>query len=72
MENIHSEAIKQDLKENGIENIISRELGNYETQLSGDLSNTVEALEDYDIEEPQIRKHYKEIYFPLCVENDWF
>lgn len=72
VENIYNKAIKQDLDDNGIENIISRELGNYETQLSGDTSRTVEALKDYNISEEQILQHYKEVYFPLCVKNDWF
>ena len=72
LDTIHDEAIKQDIAENGIENIINRELGNYETQLSGDISSTVEALSDYGINEEQIQKYYKEVYFPLCVKNDWF
>ena len=72
LNSIHEDAIAQDIAENGIENIISRELGNHEAQITGSIADTVDALEGYGISKEQIAKHYKEVYLPLCIENDWF
>ena len=69
---IHEKGIKKDLEENGKHNIIMRELGNYETQITMDTTQTIEALEGYNITKDEINKVYKEDYFPLCVKNDWF
>lgn len=72
LDNIQKNAIAQDIEENGIEKIISRELGNHEAQITGSIADTVDALEGYGISKAQIAKHYKEVYLPLCIENDWF
>lgn len=72
LNNINKKGIELDIKENGIKNIIWRELANYETQITGDILNTVEALADYGITSAEIRKVYKNDYFPHCVENDLF
>ena len=72
LDNIHKNAIAKDIAENGIENIIGRELGNHEAQITGSVADTVDALEGYGISKEQIVKHYKEVYLPLCIENDWF
>ena len=71
LESINTEGIKQDISENGIKTIIRRELANYEAQLSGDLSDTVAALEDYGITREQVREEYKS-YFQFCIDNDYF
>ena len=71
LESIHTEGIKQDISENGIKPIIHRELGNYETQISGDISDTVAALEDYGITRKQVSAEYP-AYFQHCVDNDYF
>jgi len=68
---INSEGIAADIAENGKPAIIQRELGNYETQLSGDMSETVEALVDYDISEADIKKEYPAFY-QNCLDNDYF
>ena len=72
LDNIRKDAIAQDIAENGIENIISRELGNHEAQITGSIADTVDALEGYGISKEQIAKYYREVYLPLCIENDWF
>ena len=71
LESINTEGVKQDILENGIKAIIHRELANYETQITGDISDTVEALEDYGITRSQVSAEYK-AYFQHCVDNDYF
>jgi hypothetical protein len=71
LDTIHTEGIKQDISENGIKPIIHRELGNYETQISGDISDTVAALEDYGITREQVSAEYP-AYFQFCIDNDYF
>jgi hypothetical protein len=51
---IVKEAIEQDLKENGKEAIIQRELINYECCYSCDISDAVEVLEKYGISEEEV------------------
>ncbi len=46
--------IKQDIKENGIDNIIKRELENHEANYTGDITDTAEALKDYGISDNKI------------------
>lgn len=60
-----------DLAENGIKGIIHRELGNYECQISCDMTPAVEALEPYGITENQVKAEWKE-FWDICVENDFF
>ena len=71
LESIHTEGIKQDISENGIKPIIHRELRNYETQISGDISDTVAALEGYGITRNQVNEEYKSFY-QHCIDNDYF
>ncbi len=61
LEKIQQEGIKQDIEENGIDNIIQRELYNYESFYTGDYSNAVEALEQYNITEEQVSKMFYQI-----------
>lgn len=63
--------IAKDLEENGKDAIIRRELANYECQLTGDLSEVAEVLEDYGITLDEIKVGYGKFY-QECVENDWF
>jgi len=73
MEAITKSAIEQDIEENGINAIIMRELANYETQITSDISDTVEALEDYEgITMEVVAKAFKEEYMPMCIEKDLF
>jgi len=71
LKNINTAGIKQDIAENGINNIIHRELANHECQISMDITDAVEKLEDYGITRKQIREQWK-VFFNNCVENDWF
>jgi hypothetical protein len=59
MEEIHTSGIKQDIEENGIEAIIKRELYNYEAFYTGDLEETINALESYNITPEQVREVYR-------------
>lgn len=68
---IHTDAIKQDIAENGIKAIIHRELGNHECQITMSYSDAMDALTGYGITENQIRAEWKE-FFQKCVDNDWF
>ena len=71
LESINTEGIKQDISENGIKAIIHRELANYEAQITGSISDTLEALEDYEITREQVREEYN-AYFQHCIDNDYF
>lgn len=53
------EAIEQDLKENGKEVIIERELINYECYYVGDISDAVSRLKPYDITHDEIKAVFK-------------
>ena len=71
LESIYTEGIQQDISDNGIKAIIHRELANHEAQITGDISDTVEALEFYGITRAQVRAEYPS-YFEHCVANDYF
>ena len=59
----YKEGIKQDLKENGKEKVILRELQNHEAFYTGDIENTVETLKDYPgIKAEDIMKSYRKNY----------
>ena len=71
LKTIQSKGMKQDVKENGRKGVIHRELGNYEVQISGDLTDAIEALEPYGITEEEVHREYKS-FFQKCIDNDWF
>ena len=71
LEEVNNEGIKQDIKENGIKNIIHRELANYECQITGDITDVYDILKDYGISKQQVLKEYKTFY-QKCIDNDWF
>ena len=68
---IQAQSINQDLEENGVKDIIWRELANYESQITMDITDTVEALKDYNITKERILQEWKE-YFQNCKDNDYF
>ncbi len=55
LEEIQRQGIEQDLAENGKRAIIERELANYECYYTGDPTDCIEALSDYDISADEIR-----------------
>lgn len=71
LESINKQKIAYELENNTIAELINDSLGNYETQLTGDISETVAVMADYGITEQQVKEQYS-AYFQLCVENDWF
>lgn len=71
LKNLYEKGIAQDLAENGKEAIIRRELSNYECQLTGDVTDAYEALEDYGITFEEVQEGYASFY-KECVENGWF
>lgn len=56
---IITKAIAQDLKENGKEAIIERELSNHECYFSYDVSDAVEKLKEYGITYDEIRAEFE-------------
>jgi poly-D-alanine transfer protein DltD len=58
LDTIYKESIALDLKENGKENVVKRELGNHECYYTSDISPCVDALKDYDISFEYIRQVY--------------
>lgn len=73
MNKLIEEAIKQDLSENGRKGIIHRELGNHEFCITYDVTDTVNALEDYGITEKEVRdetKPYLKEYYKWQEEQE--
>tara|TARA_Y100000593_G_scaffold5367_1_gene10561 strand:- start:155 stop:565 length:411 start_codon:yes stop_codon:yes gene_type:complete len=64
-------AIKQDIKENGVKKIVFRELGNHEYQLTQDTENILNVLEGYNFSNEQLTKYINE-YMNYCIENNLF
>lgn len=60
LEKIYKDSIQQDIKENGIDAIIKRELANHEAWYTMDITDTKEKLKDYPITEDQIFKIFRE------------
>jgi hypothetical protein len=68
-----SQALQEDLAENGIEAIIEREYFNFETQIDNDLERVWDTVKDYPIKIE--REYFNSICkkcFSKAVENDWF
>ena len=59
LQEINKQGIAEDIAENGITNIIKRELINYECYYTSDIDDCVEALKSYDITEAQILEVYR-------------
>lgn len=60
LEKIYTDAIAQDVAENGIDGIIGRELDNYECYYTGSIDDAVEALEVYGITREQVKAIFVE------------
>lgn len=69
--NLVTEAVKQCLAKNTIEELIHYELANYETQLTGNISDAVKALEPLGITREQVQAEYGHFY-QHCIDNDYF
>ena len=59
LKQITKAGISLDIKENGIINIIKRELNNHEAYYSGNIESTVAVLEIYNLTPEQIYKVFK-------------
>ena len=55
LSNIHEQGIAADLAENGIENIVKRELSNHEAYYTYDISDTCDSLSSYGITREQVQ-----------------
>jgi len=64
---IIKESIEQDLKENGKEAIIERELCNYECYYTREIDDAVQALKVYGIKENEVLRVFQET---ACNYND--
>lgn len=59
LEKIVDEGIAEDIKENGLNMIIRRELNNHEAYYTQDIASTVEALGGYPVTEEEIRAVFR-------------
>jgi len=59
---IYQDAIQEDIKENGKDAIILRELENHECFYTGNIDDALHKLEDYPFSPCEIRKIYEENY----------
>ncbi len=67
---ISKKAIKQDIKENGIKNIIFRDCSNLELQFSyNGIEEIIDYLKDYNFNKKDIEKYYNK-YIKHCIKND--
>ena len=63
--------IMQYVEENGVKNIIWRELANYECQIVNNCEDAVRALKEYPISKDDILIEFK-AYMQHCIDNDLF
>ena len=59
---IYKESIKTDIRKNGKDKVILRELLNHEAFYTGDLQDTIHKLEDYPFTEDDINHIYQKNY----------
>jgi len=59
---VQAAGIKADIAENGINAIIKRELYNHEAFYTGEIEDTIDALEDYDVTREQVMAIYRAEY----------
>ena len=71
LKNLFDQKIKYELENNSIKDIIWYELDNHEAQMSGDISSTFDAVEQYGITLEQVKSEYG-VYFQHCIDNDYF
>ena len=66
------DAIEEDLKNNGEDKIIWRELANHEAQLTMSIDDTMRALAGYGIKREKVQRMYEGEYLDYCVDNNYF
>ena len=71
LNNSYALKIKWELENNALKDIIWYELANHECQITGDTSDALEALKDYDITNATVKYEYAK-YYQHCVDNDYF
>lgn len=59
LDKIYKDSIKQDMKENGKDKVILRELLNHEAFYVGNIEDTIHKLEDYPITEDDISQIFQ-------------
>lgn len=64
---INSEGIAKDIAENGIENIIRRELVNYECCYSHELDDCIDALSDYEVDRAKVYQVFRQMLTELAA-----
>ena len=69
LDQIYKEAIAQDIKENGLDKIIARELWNYESFYMMDYSDAIAALKGYGVTEQKVKEIF-EIELTIAIEKD--
>jgi len=60
LDTIYTEAIQEDVQDNGMRSVIDRELANHEAYYTRDIESTVEALKDYPCTIEEILKVFRE------------
>ncbi len=63
--------IEDDLTRNTKTEIILRELANHEAQITGSITDTVEALKGYDITREEVQAEFRG-YLDNCIEHNVF
>lgn len=71
LQNINKKAIAEHQRLESKKDIIWSAFGNYEIQITGDLTDVIESLEGYDITKEEIIKEYN-AYYKHCIDNDYF
>lgn len=71
LKELQASKIQWELDNNTLKDIIWYELANYETQITGDITDAYEALIQYGISKEDVIKGYA-AYYQHCVDNDYF
>jgi len=72
LSDINKKAIEKIESTKTKKDIIRYALSNYETQITGDLQDAIDSLQDYNsISEQDIIKEYR-AYYQHCIDNDYF
>lgn len=60
IEEITKRGIEEDITENGLNAIIRRELSNHECYYTGDITDAINALEDYGVSREDVQRVFKD------------
>lgn len=71
LKDIHKRGIARDVKENGKQAIIQRELSNHEAQITGSVDDTLRALAGYPITDKEVMAEFG-AFMDHCIEHDLF